>query len=171
VGSRGVAVDLDGADQLDLEFEILELDEAILRIARRSTQRPRFTEDRGPDGTELAAYQAQPAPSTIRLLDFSRAQIVTLKSLPPQHILRVIGTKPYANMDVELVPLVHIRQPEYWEIEVVGTLRGIGLPALAPYSVSLRLTGTLGSKGFEVVGAGERERFDIPGLPRFPSDS
>ena len=87
--------------------------------------------------------------------------MITLKILPPQFILRVSGTKPFLNMDVELVPVVHIRQPEYWEIEVVGSLRGIGLPALAPYEVSLALAGFLGTQGIEVIGASRVQRFDI----------
>jgi hypothetical protein len=53
--------------------------------------------------------------------------------LPPQFLLRVGGTKPYANMSVDLSPLAYIRQPEYWGIEVVGRLRGgIPLPAEVP---------------------------------------
>jgi hypothetical protein len=42
--------------------------------------------------------------------------------LPPPFVLRVSGTKPLANMQVQLVPLVFIRQPEYWGIDVVGSL-------------------------------------------------
>jgi hypothetical protein len=66
---------------------------------------------------------------------------------------------------VELSPLVFVRRPEYWEIEVLGRLPGIGLPALAPYTVSLRLAGVTGTKGIEVVGATRRARFDVPPTP------
>jgi hypothetical protein len=58
-----------------------------------------------------------------------------------------------------------VRQPEYWEIEVVGTLRGVCLPQPTPYDVSLPVTATLGSHGVEVVGATKRERIDIPAQP------
>jgi hypothetical protein len=65
-------------------------------------------------------------------------------------------------MQVQLVPLVFIQQPEYWGIEVVGSLPGgIGLPALAPYEVSLPLAGFLGTQGIEVIGATRVQRFDI----------
>jgi hypothetical protein len=70
--------------------------------------------------------------------------------------------QPYANMHVDLVPLIYIRQPEYWEIEVVGHLRGIGLPVLTPYTVSLPLDGVRGIRGVEVVGAKRREQLDVP---------
>ena len=65
-------------------------------------------------------------------------------------------------MRVELVPVVYIQQPEYWQIEVVGSLPGLGLPALAPYAVHLPLAGIVGTRGIEVVGATRTERFDVP---------
>jgi hypothetical protein len=73
-------------------------------------------------------------------------------------------------MEVELAPLVYIRQPEYWEIEVLGRLSGIGLPALAPYTAALRLAGVTGTKGVEVVGATRRARFDVPPAPATPGE-
>jgi hypothetical protein len=80
---------------------------------------------------QLRAYQDLPKPGSLRLIDFERTEIVTLESFPPQFVLRVAGTKPFLNMEVELVPLVFIQQPEYWGIEVVGHLRGgIGLPVV-----------------------------------------
>lgn len=102
-----------------------------------------------------------------RLIDFERMDILTLETHPPQFVLAVSGTKPYRNMDVRLVPLVYIRQPEYWSIEVVGSLDGFGLPALAPYTVFLLLggpggTGTIGTRGIEVVGASDSVRRDVP---------
>jgi hypothetical protein len=57
------------------------------------------------------------------------------------------------------MPLVYIRQPEYWEIVVVGSLRGTGLAGPAPYTESLEVTATIGTRGFEVVGASTSERF------------
>ena len=64
-------------------------------------------------------------------------------------------------MTVQLVPLVFIRQPEYWGIEVVGSVAEIVLPALAPYEVSLSVTSFLGTEGIEVIGANRVQRFDI----------
>lgn len=105
-----------------------------------------------------------PAPTSTRLIDFEKVEIRTLRSFPPQHVLVVSGTKPYMNMDVTLEPLVYIRQPEYWGIEVVGRLPGgIGLPALAPYQVSIPLAGITGTKGIEVIGASRSEQVELPG--------
>ncbi|GGO66928.1 hypothetical protein [Nonomuraea cavernae] len=65
-------------------------------------------------------------------------------------------------MKVRLSPLVYVQRPEYWGIEVIGMLPGIGLPALAPYTESLPLDSVLGTKGIEVIGAATRETFDVP---------
>jgi hypothetical protein len=109
----------------------------------------------------MERFRSAPPASAFRLIDFEYADIMTLESFPPQFVLRVSGTKPIANMTVQLVPLVFIRQPEYWGIEVVGFLPEIGLPALAPYEVSLTITPFLGTKGIEVIGASRVQRFDI----------
>jgi hypothetical protein len=96
------------------------------------------------------------------LIDFERAEVRVLESLPPRYVLVVSGTKLCLNMKVDLVPLVYIQQPEYWGVEVVGSLPGgLCLPALASYSVDL-LDPPLGTKGIEVVGASQRERIDVP---------
>ncbi len=108
------------------------------------------------------AYQSLPPAESCRRIDFERAEVTTLESDPPQYVLTVEGTKPYLNMTVELVPLVYIRRPDYWGIEVVGCLRGPGLPALAPYEVSIRLSGIIGTQGVEVIGAQRSERIDVP---------
>ena len=79
------------------------------------------------------------------------------------------GTKPYLNMRVELVSYVYVQQPDYWEIEVVGCLPGIGLPAEAPYTVALPLAGVTGKRGIEVVGATRRLKIEVP--PRHEEDA
>ena len=76
------------------------------------------------DEEQLREWEALPKSSSCRLVDFDQAQIMTLRSFPPQYVLHVSGTKPYLNMQVDLVPLVYIQQPEYWGIEVVGCLPG-----------------------------------------------
>ena len=98
-----------------------------------------------------------------RLIDFDLAEVVTLESFPPQHVLTVTGTKPFLNMEVDLVPLVFVRQPEYWGIEVVGCLRGIGLPALAHYTDSSPLNGFVGTEGVEVIGATRSQKIEVSG--------
>jgi hypothetical protein len=81
----------------------------------------------------MEGYESLPKAGSYRLLDFEWAEVAALESFPPRFLLRVGGTKPYANMSVDLSPLVYIRQPEYWGIEVVGRLRGgILLPAEVP---------------------------------------
>ena len=108
-------------------------------------------------------YESLPKSGSYRLLDFEWAEVVTLESFPPQYLLRVGGTKPYANMRVDLSPLVYVRQPECWGIEVVGRLRGgILLPAEVPYEVSLPLSGITGTRGVEVIGASHSEKLEVP---------
>lgn len=162
-GPRRVSVSFDGTVREGYSFEIVAVDDSVLQIRREAQQEQpvRYRSQPAMDEAQLQTFRAMPTTTAFRLLDFEQAEIITLESFPPQFVLRVSGTKPYANMDVELVPAVYIRQPEYWMIEVVGSLRGIGLPALAPYMVSLPLAGIIGTRGIEVVGATRRERFDI----------
>jgi hypothetical protein len=110
--------------------------------------------------------QELPTPASTRLIDFTEVEILTLKSFPPQYVLVVSGTKPYLNVDVSLVPLTYIRRPEYWGIEVIGSVSGIGIPAQAQYTVCLQLnqlgaTGFIGTCGIEVIGASRSERHDV----------
>lgn len=110
---------------------------------------------------KTAVFLKAPTPSSLRLIDFSRAE-VRPGFVTGTYILIVSGTKPYLNMTVRLSPRIYIRRPEYWGIEVIGSLPGMGLPATAPYSVSLPLDGILGTKGIEVIGARKTKRFDVP---------
>lgn len=101
-----------------------------------------------------------------RLIDFERIDILSLETHPARYVLTVSGTKPYRNMDVRLVPLVYVRQPEYWGIEVVGSLSGFGLPVVAPYTAFVLLNGpggagSIGTRGIEVIGASRSERSDL----------
>lgn len=115
------------------------------------------------DEQRMEEFKALPKAASQRLIDFEWAEVATLESFPPQFLLQVGGTKPYANMRVDLVPLVYVRQPEHWGIKVVGSLRGgVGLPAEAPYQASIPLTGITGTEGVEVVGAARSERIEVP---------
>ncbi|MGW4896873.1 hypothetical protein ACWEQL_32135 [Kitasatospora sp. NPDC004240] len=102
-----------------------------------------------------------PAPESIRIIDFDEARVVP-GIVPGTFILVVSGVMPYMNMTVRLSPLVYIERPEYWGIEVVGSLSGIGIPATAPYTVSLPLDGILGTRGIEVIGANRTEQIVVP---------
>ena len=61
-----------------------------------------------------------------------------------------------------MVPLIYIRQPEYWGIEVVAWQTGIGLPRTALYQVSLDISHLLGTEGIEVIGATTRKKIKVP---------
>ena len=118
---------------------------------------------------QLRAFQDLPKPASHSLIDFERAEVEPMATpavlgFPPQFVLGVTGTKPFLDMEVELVPLVFTRQPEYWGIEVVGRLRGGGElgAAVEPYAVSIPLSGITGTKGVEVIGATRSEKIEVP---------
>ena len=113
---------------------------------------------------KTAAFLKAPSATSVKLINFTRAE-VRPGFVPNTWFLIVSGTKPYVNMTVELSPLIYIRQPEYWGIEVIGRLTGIGLPMTAPYSVSIPLNGILGTKGIEVIGANKRQKIPVPPGP------
>ena len=106
-------------------------------------------------------FDTLPAPSCVRLIDFDKAQVVP-GLIPNTFFLVVSGTKPYLNMDVSLVPRVYVRQPEYWCIEVIGTVAGIALPTEAPYTVTIPLDSIRGTIGIDVIGATKTQRIDVP---------
>jgi hypothetical protein len=118
---------------------------------------------------KTAAFLKTPTPTSVRLINFTRAE-VRPGFLPNTWILIVSGTKPYANMTVRLSPLIYVKRPEFWGIEVIGSLPGIGIPVTAPYTVSLPLDHTLGTKGIEVIGASKRKRIRVPPVsPKAPA--
>ena len=53
---------------------------------------------------QLEALVRLPAPQSCWVIDFEQAELIVLKSFPPQYVLVVSGTKPYVNMKVDLVP-------------------------------------------------------------------
>jgi hypothetical protein len=119
--------------------------------------------DAGVSGRDaLQDFEKLPPVKSHRLIDFDSVEIIVLESFPAQYVLVVRGMKPYLNMRVALVPLVYIQQPDYWGIEVVGSLPGIGVPALAPYTVSISLNGITGKEGIEVIGANKSVRECVP---------
>jgi hypothetical protein len=110
---------------------------------------------------ELKVIESLPQPSACRVIDFKDVEVVP-GFMPKTFFLIVSGTKPMVSMKVDLVPLVYIRQPEYWGIEVVACQTGIGLPQTAPYHVSLDISHLLGTRGIEVIGATGIKRIDVP---------
>lgn len=103
------------------------------------------------------------AASSSRVINYDSAEVVT-GIVPGTYFLVVSGEAPCLNMNVALVPLIYVHCPEYWGIEVVGTLPGgFCLTALRPFTVSIPLAGIIGAKGIEVIGSVKKERFDLPG--------
>ena len=98
-----------------------------------------------------------------RTIDGYRAEAVVRPGFVTNtFILIVNGKKPYLNMKVRLSPLIYIRQPEYWGIEVVGCTDGVLIPAVGAYEEFLPLDHVRGTKGVEVIWADNQvERFDI----------
>lgn len=103
-----------------------------------------------------------PTSSSVRLISFTKARIVP-GIVSGTWILIVTGNKPCWNMTVRLSPLIYVRRPEFWGIEVVGSVPGFCLPAIAPYAVSLPLAGITGTKGIEVIGSNKRQKILVPG--------
>jgi hypothetical protein len=96
-----------------------------------------------------------------RLIPFTDSRVVP-GVVTGTYILIVTGEKPFLNMEVSLIPRIYVVQPEYWEIEVVGVLSGIGLPATEPYSVFISLEAIRGTRGITVVGNSQEISFDVP---------
>jgi hypothetical protein len=106
-------------------------------------------------------FKELPTSESCRLIDFEKVDIIP-GFVNGTWILIVSGTKPYSNMKVALFPRVYVRQPEYWGIEVVGCLYGVGLPSTEKYSFALPLDGITGTEGIEVIGANQHEKREIP---------
>ena len=66
-----------------------------------------------------------------RLVDYETATVITQMIHPPKPVLVVNGDKPRPGMDVTLVPVTYIRQPEFWEIHVMGSPGALGGPPVA----------------------------------------
>jgi hypothetical protein len=97
-----------------------------------------------------------------RMVDGTKAKAQVIPGIVNNTFFLVVaGKKPFLNMSVTLSPLVYVRQPDYWEIEVVGCTSGIVLPVVGAYAETLSLDSYRGKKGIEVVWADGRQRIDI----------
>ncbi|HYJ83406.1 MAG TPA: hypothetical protein VEW26_11285 [Allosphingosinicella sp.] len=105
------------------------------------------------------------AAQSVRRIPFKTARVVP-GFVSGTYILIVSGVTACVNMKVRLSPLIYIRCPEYWGIEVLGELTGghciIGIVP-TPYTVFIQLNGIVGSKGIEVLGAGSSKKIKVPG--------
>jgi len=105
---------------------------------------------------------ALPQAESTRLVPFTKSRVVP-GIVPKTYFLIVEGTQPCVNMTVRLSPRIYIRRPEYWGIEVIGSLPGgICLPVIAKYTVALPLDGVTGTKGVEVIGANKKKKHRVP---------
>jgi hypothetical protein len=156
----GVSLDDGNGTARRFAFDVLDVDDSVLRIHR-------LTRHAGPaangdtDRGRAIDFLARPPASAYRVIDFEDARILHLRTFPGRLVLQVSGLMPYANMKVSLEPVSYVQAPDYWEIEVIGWLPAIGLPVMTPYTVSLPLDGVIGKIGIEVVGATTAKRFDI----------
>lgn len=116
--------------------------------------------------------ETETEPARGRLIEYETATVVTPMIYPPQPRLVVSGQKPRPGMEVNLAPVTYIKQPEYWEIHVLGSFAdplgpptATQLPTDSAYTVELDLAGCTGTAGIEVVGANGTERIDVPSAP------
>lgn len=103
------------------------------------------------------------ASSSSRVISFDTAQVVG-GFVNDTYFLIVTGEAPCLNMQVDLVPLIYIDCPDFWGIEVVGTLPGgFCLTAMKPFALTIPLNGVIGKSGIEVIGHNKRQTFEVPG--------
>jgi hypothetical protein len=94
-----------------------------------------------------------------RLIPFDKAE--AYKSDTGQVTLVVTGVAATSGVKVDLVPLVYIRQPEYWGIQVIGCSPQISLPVITPWAVKKDVTATVGTAGLEVIGSNQSVKITL----------
>lgn len=109
---------------------------------------------------DIKNLKALPPSTLCRKIDFKTANVFAIPTTNIQALI-VTGTKPVVNMTVDLKPLVYVRKPEYWGIEVTGCV-GIELPQIAPYLAAEDISSMIGTKGIEVIGATGSKKIDVP---------
>ncbi len=103
------------------------------------------------------------AANSNRVIRFDHAEVVA-GIANGTYFLVVSGQAPCMNMDVRLVPLIYAKCPEFWGIEVVGTVDGgFCLTAVKDFTATIPLAGIVGSKGIEVIGSDNTMRFPVDG--------
>lgn len=102
-----------------------------------------------------------PAPSCF-LAQFDRSEVKP-GTVNNTWVLIVSGRKPGSGIEISLNPFDHEQKPDYWEIEVVGCRKEIGIPVSVPYTAVFALQEpTMGKKGIKVIGANNKtEKINI----------
>jgi hypothetical protein len=117
-----------------------------------------------------------PVPGQCQVIDFRTATVDPLVSPDPSatdYRLTVTGLLPFPAR-VTLEPLVYIRQPEHWGIEVtacpvsapgpfVPKSNVLPLPPFRLYKATLDFRGPMGTCGIDVIGATTHQTFDLAG--------
>lgn len=109
---------------------------------------------------DIERFQSFPPSTQCRRIDFETAQIIG-GIVPKTYFLIVSGKKPWASMEVDLVPMIYVDTPEFWGIEVIACESGIGLPVEVPYCEVLEVTNYLGKQGVEIIGASKSEKIKL----------
>ncbi len=109
----------------------------------------------------MPEFQALPPAESCRRVSFEKVNVVP-GIVTGSYVLIVEGKKPCLNMEVRLIPVIYVTQPEYWIIEVVGCVaEGICLTGIGEYNVAFDLGGNIGTEGIEVVGADSSKKIRI----------
>ncbi len=101
-------------------------------------------------------FNCLPTATTCRRVDFDYVAIEG--GAAGQPLVLVSGIKDWLNLHIELRPRCYPTPPDFWVIEVVGTLPGYGVRGAVDYHVVLPLAGLWGHEGIEIVGATKTER-------------
>ncbi len=110
----------------------------------------------------LPVVEGLPSAASVKLIPFDDAVVVG--GFAGGYILIVRGSAPCFNMQVSLSPLIYVTCPDYWGIEVIGSLPGsICLDTIKPYKLTLSLDGITGWTGIEVIGSNKRMKFTVAG--------
>jgi hypothetical protein len=111
--------------------------------------------------TATGTGTAQVRADRCRLITFDSAEVVRKEGKKATSVLVVHGYTPTSGATVTLEPVIYIRQPAYWLIQVIGCMPEIGAMVMTPFTATLDLTGTLGTEGIEVAGVDRTQRIRL----------
>lgn len=114
-----------------------------------------------PLGEAVEAFEMLPLARTCRRIDFD---YVAIEAQPSSGVALLVvgGIKEWLNLIVELQPRCYPVRPDFWAIEVVAVLPGFAVRGDVDFHIVLPLTGFVGDRGIEIVGATKAERRWLP---------